>query len=93
MAITGKRPVSKRIVPNAASEPGSQYLFLDGVRNLAPWELQHLDDATCVELTGKRLVELNYQEWLDRVWSVMQVRGQFVNAVVQQRQAHFAGRS
>lgn len=85
----------KRIVPSTSDDSSGMYTFADGARQLPVWERLYLDDATVFAITketigeSKALRDLTYQQWLDKVFAVMQVRNSFVGAVVKQRANHF----
>jgi len=87
---------TKRIVPAVGEESIGIYVFADGPRQIPEFERMYLDDALVRDITekatgvAKSLKELTYPQWLEQIFSVMQVRNQFIGEVMRQRAVHFA---
>jgi len=79
----------KRIVPFITTGDNHKVTFANGDRQLADWEQPYATDRLSIDLTGKPMVELNYEEWLEKVYHTMLVRQQLVNEVRSQYAAHF----
>jgi len=88
----------KRIVPAIREEGYSTYVFADGPRQLPEFECMYLDDDLIREITehatgvAKTLKELTYQQWLEQIFSVMQVSRVLMGEIHRQRSAHLTRR-